>query len=185
MKLSQPFKFILTINENRLSELKSFVEDIDPHIWKINASRKAEFPYHKAVDTIVLKYCSNETYQDAKWNDEYQNIIDTFLPIMNEISDHHGHSDPSYSRVMLAKLDPHSKILRHYDYEDVHHYTHRIYLPLITNDQVFFTVAEETRVLKEGEVYEISNKDYHHVVNESPKPRVHLIFDLIEKEIAS
>ena len=54
----------------------------------------------------------------------------------------------------------------------------RIHIPLITNKDCLFTVGNETRHLKQGEIWEIDNDNQHHsVVNGGTTDRIHLLID--------
>jgi hypothetical protein len=78
---------------------------------------------------------------------------------------------------MLAKLVAGGVISRHRDEHPSFAIGHRVHVPLITNDQVDFTINDEVFHLSEGVAYEVSNLDYHSVVNRSTEDRVHFIFD--------
>ena len=60
----------------------------------------------------------------------------------------------------------------------------RIHIPIITNENCFFTVGTDKRNLKVGEVWEINNdKKSHSVENHGDSDRVHLIVDWVEDSI--
>ena len=53
-------------------------------------------------------------------------------------------------------------------------------IPVITNENVYFTVGNETKIFKEGEFWEINNSGkVHSVSNKSDKGRINLIADWI------
>ena len=58
-------------------------------------------------------------------------------------------------------------------------HSHRIHLSIITNDEVWFTVGNETIHMREGELYEINNRRMHSVKNAGSEDRVHLIMDYV------
>ena len=55
----------------------------------------------------------------------------------------------------------------------------RIHIPLVTTDNVDFTVGGEQRAMREGELWEINNAREHSVVNRGVERRVHLIIDWV------
>ena len=63
-------------------------------------------------------------------------------------------------------------------------FSHRIHIPLVTNQNVIFTVEDERFHLKRGHVYEINNSKLHSVQNKNDPTynRVHLIFDYMTSE---
>lgn len=60
----------------------------------------------------------------------------------------------------------------------------RIHIPIQTNDNCFFTVGDDRRNLKLGELWEINNdKKRHSVENLGETDRVHLIVDWVEQSL--
>jgi hypothetical protein len=57
--------------------------------------------------------------------------------------------------------------------------SHRIHLPLVTNDGVKFTVGDTTKYLLPGELWEINNRRKHTVMNNGTEGRVHMIMDFV------
>jgi aspartyl/asparaginyl beta-hydroxylase (cupin superfamily) len=58
-------------------------------------------------------------------------------------------------------------------------HSHRIHLPVITNEHVLFTVGDDTMNLPAGGMYEINNRRTHSVENLSDEARVHVILDFV------
>jgi aspartyl/asparaginyl beta-hydroxylase (cupin superfamily) len=52
-------------------------------------------------------------------------------------------------------------------------------LPIITNDEVWFTVGSESINMRPGELYEVNNRRVHSVENKGAEDRVHLILDFV------
>lgn len=86
-----------------------------------------------------------------------------------------------FIRAILATLLPGTTIAEHRDMNFSFAHSHRVHVPIITNDQVRFTVGGETLNMPEGEIYEINNRRVHSVCNEGNEPRVHLILDYVLK----
>lgn len=60
----------------------------------------------------------------------------------------------------------------------------RIHIPIETNEECIFTVSNEKRNLKVGEVWEINNdKQIHSVDNFGKTDRVHLMVDWVEESL--
>ena len=86
----------------------------------------------------------------------------------------------SVKQAMLTKLDANTAIPTHKDRGPLTGKTHRIHVPVITNNECVFTVGDESRNLKVGEIWIIDNTDrYHSVENKGKQDRVHLIIDAI------
>jgi hypothetical protein len=60
----------------------------------------------------------------------------------------------------------------------------RIHIPIQTNENCFFTVGNDKRNLKLGELWEINNdKIQHSVENLGETDRIHLIVDWVEQSL--
>ena len=84
-----------------------------------------------------------------------------------------------YIRLSLAKLVAGGKISIHQDKNFSLTHCHRVHLPLVTNEDVWFYVGKERRNMKEGEIWEINNRRMHYVANNGTEDRVHLILDWV------
>jgi quercetin dioxygenase-like cupin family protein len=71
-------------------------------------------------------------------------------------------------------------IPRHRDKGPLTAKTHRIHVPVITNSGCIFSVGDESKNLKAGQIWIIDNVNrYHSVENNGDSDRVHLIIDAI------
>lgn len=88
-------------------------------------------------------------------------------------------------RAILVKLTAGKSIKPHID--SVGHslvIAKRIHIPIVTNEQCFFTVGKDRRNLKAGELWEINNdKKMHSVENLGETDRIHMIVDWVEESI--
>jgi hypothetical protein len=82
-------------------------------------------------------------------------------------------------RALFARLAGHGRIDAHTDGLFSLLKCHRIHIPVITNDQVVFTIGGEDKALAEGEMWEINNATLHAVDNHSDADRIHLIIDWV------
>ena len=93
------------------------------------------------------------------------------------------------TRILLTKLKPNGDIPSHIDYKWRSLFlTKRVHLPIFTSDKVIFYCGNDSKLLKEGELWEINNiQKRHGVKNNSNSDRIHLIFDYypFSKEFAS
>jgi hypothetical protein len=80
---------------------------------------------------------------------------------------------------MLTRLNPGGLIKPHKDKGPITHKTHRVHLPITTNNRCIFTVGDAAINLKPGDIWIIDNTDqYHSVENLGTSPRIHLIVDM-------
>jgi len=88
-------------------------------------------------------------------------------------------------RALLVKLTSGKSIKPHVDIAGITLVVcRRIHIPIQTNDECFFTVGDDKRNLKTGELWEINNdKKTHSVDNFGNSDRIHLIVDWAEQSI--
>jgi hypothetical protein len=98
-------------------------------------------------------------------------------PTGRELFDEYGMG--YFVRANLVGLKPGGEITEHTDNNFSLVHSHRLHLPIITNEEVEFTVGDETINMKEGELYEINNRHLHSVRNAASTNRVHLIMDYV------
>lgn len=107
------------------------------------------------------------TYQDTALLDR--------LPYFREVIDAWACDKES---IRLLALHPGSEIKPHRDlgcnYQDGHF---RIHIPVQTNANVIFKVAEETLFLTEGSCWYIDFSQTHSIKNDGNEVRVHLVLD--------
>lgn len=112
--------------------------------------------------------------------EEYKDIL---LPIMREVVKPLAYTRGYFPRVMLAKMLPGSSIPRHIDGDLNMWAAHKIHVPLITNDQALFSVADEVYHFEKGKSYEVNNTAKHWAKNVGDTARIHLIFEYLDGEI--
>jgi len=83
------------------------------------------------------------------------------------------------ARILLIKLDANKNVTEHTDSGDYLNTVRRFHIPVITNDDVYYTVNKEKINMKEGECWEINNRKPHSVDNYSNKDRIHLLIDIM------
>jgi hypothetical protein len=91
----------------------------------------------------------------------------------------------SVIRVEIATLLPGSKLNWHSDKPEVNHdfhnYSHRLHVPLTTNENCFQLYRNEApQHLEVGSVYELNNINVHSASNFGERERSHLIVDMVD-----
>lgn len=164
------------IGKISVKELKKNIKKISETEWKEFDWRQKTFAVHKKTQTIPLIFDmdfreNNLTY----W--KYYNITETFLKQFKDKFEKNI-SKGYVVRALLVKLKANSNILPHTDNIKTLDKNNRFHIPIITNKKVLFTVGDEIKNLKEGEVWEINNgQKQHSVINNSNEDRIHLIID--------
>ena len=104
------------------------------------------------------------------------------LPIMKKMVEPYGFRQPEFPKVMLARLEAGHVIDRHVDGAGANLHTHKIHIPLQTNEKALFHIDDKSFNLKEGVGYEVNNIIPHGVENYGDEDRIHLIFEVFESD---
>ena len=168
---------LFKIPQDKFLNISKSVLSATPDEWLAVTSRQKKWEAHKDTESIVLKMGPSRI--DSKFTDvwiaKWETIINNNLLslLRNEIGDF------EIVRMIISRLKPHSIVSEHIDTEEILRKSHRLHLPIKTNENVVFNINRSSYHLKEGVVYEINNQAPHSVFNNSKYDRVHLIFDYI------
>jgi hypothetical protein len=188
VKRKSEFNFNFRYFKNfNLENLKNKVLEFSNE-WEINTSRQ-----NLAYSDRTNPHINTNTYivQDSSldWNrgDVFEKVIldkeifDLVYPIVSELENRMvGVS----ARILLIKLNANSKVFVHKDSGDYLSTVRRFHIPIITNENVSYTVGDEKIHMPEGSCYEINNLRLHNVDNDSDHDRIHLLIDIMpESEI--
>ena len=177
MKEQFSFKFLGTIQN--FNFLLNSVSEFTEEEWNEYSDRKKTGGMAAAnSDTIPLIYdpkSNIESKIEHKKYKEFKRYIDEISKIVIPALDC---NEPK--QAIFTRLHPGSEIKRHRDRGPVTAKTHRVHLPVITNEMCIFTVGEESLNMKAGDLWVIDNVDkYHSVINAGDSHRIHLIIDFI------
>jgi hypothetical protein len=174
MKLDIPVKTLGPVNH---LPLKAAVEAIAPAAWLEDTLRQQSFEQHMATQSIILMFATGWPQVKVEKRKGWDYLSPTAIPLMMEAVGSHYKPGGLILRAMVAKLVAGGEIAEHVDGHGSFDISHRIHVPLVTNDQVDFKVRGVNHKLVEGVAYEISNVDMHGVANRSAQDRIHFIFD--------
>lgn len=165
-----------------VDELSKKVLDLSEDYWKVVIDR-GDHGVHSKVEPILLidfplswtgeGYPSIDNLNNFSFGNEVRKIIED---LENRYSGKVG-------RVLLLKLQPQSSIPKHVDHGYYLTVNHRCHVPLYTRPGVDFTVDTDTVYMDVGTCYEINNSRLHHVENNTDLPRIHLLVDIIPKDL--
>lgn len=174
--MSYNFNFIGNVD---VSFVKEKLKEIDESLWLENTIRQEVFNVHKHTETIDLMWDMESLYSNSKGTihpNFYKFNIDSLLETLKPTYQTQ-YGDGDFIRVVLVKLKKNTMIYPHMDNGDSLSACKRTHIAIITNPKVTFTVGDETKYLKEGEIWEINNQNMHSVVNDSDEDRIHFIID--------
>ena len=146
--------------------------------WNKYQFRQKTFDVHKHTKTIPLIFNEDFRLKDPTYHthyDKYKKEIEKFKTIFSK-----KFGKGYIIRAILVNLLSEKSIPQHIDNGDSLHFCKRVHIPIITNKKVYFSVGEEKKNLKSGEMWEINNsKKSHAVKNNSKEDRINLIIDWI------
>ena len=169
--------FLLIDPAVNLDFIKRKLAKIPEKTWH-GGDREKVYEVHKATQSLLLIHDSDFRHFKPTYHDLYKDFKKELAPIFDAISKRYN-NDGYIVRCLFARLAAGSKIDTHTDGLYSLLKCHRIHIPIITNDQVFFTIGGESKVLGEGEMWEINNSTLHGVDNKSDQDRIHLIIDWV------
>ena len=177
MKENEPFLHLGTYGEiDALIELKDSFAETDWVSYKERKITGGIASYE--TDTIPLLYSPYAMgSKSIQQHQHHQLFADHINRICQMAYDVYGKITEKQS--MLTRLPAGKSIKRHKDKGQITRKTHRIHLPLQTNNLCIFTVGDTSMHLPIGEIWVIDNTDrFHSVQNQGNSARIHLIIDV-------
>ena len=147
--------------------------------WNEYTGRQEKFITHCHTKTIPIIY--DKSFNLKSFKIIPTNIFSLFeneILKIEDIINKSTNEDGKIMRALLVKLPSGKSIPPHVDSSITLSLCRRIHIPIQTNENCFFTVGEDKRNLKLGEMWEINNdKQRHSVDNLGESDRIHLIID--------
>lgn len=176
------------IGSANIEPIKALIAELDSERWQYEAHYKA----HCDTQSILLVHDSDFRHTNPTRHPALQIFGSVIRPILAIAADFYDESTKGrvltekfgtgyFIRANLARLLPGATIAEHRDMNFSFTHSHRVHVPIITNDQVRMTVGGEILNVPEGEIYEINNRRVHSVCNSGDEPRVHLVLDYVLK----
>jgi hypothetical protein len=185
MNFKGKFNFLGQID---ISAIKKLVLSLTEENWNEVSWRQERYSVHQFTQTISLMFDQDFRHENPTKHKFYQLFEKSIQPLISLIDStviHHSKQDISTTkksypvRINLVRLLPNGSIPVHNDKNHSLSHSHRIHIPIITNENVIFTVDNKEIHMKEGEVYEINNRLLHTVRNEGTEIRTHMIIDWV------
>lgn len=168
------------------------IEKLDESAWDAESVRQQRYEAHRDTQTIPLVHDYDFRHIHPTRHPALSLFEPLIRPVLAIVADFYDASPEGrklterygvgyFVRANLVRLVAGGSIAQHRDMNFSLTHSHRVHVPIITNDRVMFTVGDETLSIPEGEIYEINNRRLHSVTNESDEARVHLILDYVLK----
>ncbi|MDH3634202.1 MAG: aspartyl/asparaginyl beta-hydroxylase domain-containing protein [Gammaproteobacteria bacterium] len=169
--------FLLMKPDVDLEFIKRKLAKIPERAWH-QSGREKTYEAHKQTQSLLLIHDDDFRHYNPTYHDLYSEFRRELKPIFDFIANYYDNNG-YIVRALFARLQAHGRIGSHTDGMFSLLKCHRIHIPVITNDQVTFTIGGEEKVLGEGEMWEINNATLHAVDNRSDEDRIHLIVDWV------
>ena len=106
-------------------------------------------------------------------------VLDAFWPVDQVM--HKLYPDHVFIKCEINYVAPHEDVGIHIDFCWWHEHSHRIHVPVVTNDDCYFVVENRPHHFEVGKYYEINNRLFHSAINHGKTGRIHLVFDIMDK----
>ena len=167
------------IGDFNTDSITTKLQDITQENWEEFNLRQVIYQAHRQTLTIPILFHHVfdplSVTADPKWSSLFSDELSTLKELGKNT-----YGKGNVFRAMLVNLKAGGLIPQHIDTSIIKGETHRVHIPIITNDDVIFKVGDELKNMKQGECWEIYNLEQHHGVNNySSTDRIHLIFDYL------
>jgi hypothetical protein len=175
-------KTIRELGSVDIAEVKDTLFSAPEKLWVTqDAVKENNFSCFHHTRHIVLRFIrGNRNHLDFYDNPGWFYFESVLRPIFDRVVKPYGFVQPEYPKAMFARLQAGHQIDRHVDGAGSNLHTHKIHIPLQTNANVLFSVADRWFHLQEGIAYEVNNIAPHSVRNQSDQDRIHLIFEVFD-----
>ena len=112
---------------------------------------------------------------------QYGNELPYLRELIASVADRSRLNFVRLAKVTNSVIVPHRDLLELSDLPDSTRNAHRMHIPLVTNDDCFFTEDNTVFRMRRGEVWFLDASQIHSVAVLSQQQRVHLIFDFVDR----
>lgn len=164
------------------AELESRVHMLSEAAWNAEDARKENrFSVFHHTRHIVARFIPGNGDPLAFYSTPFWSVLQPVVrPILDRAAESFGFREPEFPKVMLARLAAGAVIDRHVDGAGSNLLTHKVHVPLTTNDGVWFEVGDGRFRLVKGFAWELNNIRPHAVRNDGESDRIHLIFEIMD-----
>ncbi|MEM9274977.1 MAG: aspartyl/asparaginyl beta-hydroxylase domain-containing protein [Cyanobacteria bacterium P01_F01_bin.143] len=183
--MSEKTKTVRELGAVDISQIQEDILNLPVEVWQGAGSNKPNnvFKPLKSTEHIIFTFVNNfDNHLDVVEYPIWQEWKSRLEPIMEAATKPYGYEKGGFSRVMLAKLLPHSKIPLHIDMFKSANNTHKIHIPIQTSPDVTFIVGYKKYHFPEGYAYEVNNAGVHGGINAGDTPRIHLIIEYFQRK---
>lgn len=180
----------LHIGDLDIADLRERVLNLTDEQWTAFSIRQQRYEVHQHTQTIGLVYDPDFRHTHPTRLPTLEQFEEDLLPTLWMTADYFEKTDEGsrlvaengagyFIRASLVRLKAGAGIAEHRDMNYSLTHSHRLHLPIVSNEDVLFKVGGETLHLREGQLFEINNRRLHSVHNGGSEDRVHLILDFV------
>lgn len=173
MDAKEKFHFHGNVNVDNL--IKSYKQnELD---WDSFQFRQQSFLCFADTKTLPIIFDETFEFKEKKVSENFPIFESEILLIQEQIKSILN-QDGEIASFMFVNLPTKKQIQPHVDWLPFASNFDRFHIPIITNDDCIFTVGDESKNLKVGELWEINNDKFiHSVYNGGETDRIHIIMD--------
>lgn len=180
MNIQQPLR---ELGEVDAAALVDAVLGLDDHAWLANVNRQNDYEVHKQTQSVVLVFCDGPTDDlEVSKQPGWDILAEVAVPVMHDLIARCYEPGGTIIRAMAAKLLSGGRINPHFDSHPTFRRSHRIHVPITTNNRVRFMIDGKPFRFEVGKAYEINNQKTHSVMNSGSEDRITFIFDYLPAE---
>lgn len=152
---------------------------MDDAAWQAQQYRQKAYSVHEHTESLVLVFCQGWPEMQITREPAWDPLHAVAVPLMHDIIGNHFPPGGTIIRAMAAKLKAGGIIAPHRDTHPSFIHSHRIHVPITTNNGVRFMINGRPYRFGVGNAYEINNQRNHSVMNRGKQDRVTFIFDYL------
>lgn len=160
--------------------LAARVAGLPAEAWSEFGFRQRAYDVHHDTSSVVLLFC-DEAWPEVNVTRQpgWDRLADLAEPLMDAVIAQHYSPGGTILRAMAASLAAGGRIKPHIDALASFRASHRIHIPLTSNDGVRFTIDGRPCPMPLGDAVEINNQKVHSVMNTGARDRISFIFDYL------
>lgn len=158
------------------------ITSLDDPVWREEEIRQKKYQdVHYDTESVILIFCDHDDWPnvDLIKGAGWERLAHVALPLMHDIVGRFYPKGGTIIRAMAAKLKAGKAITPHTDNHASFRRSHRIHVPVTTNNKVRFMIEGRPHRLAVGNAYEINNQKRHSVLNSGDEDRITYIFDYV------
>ena len=169
-----------SLGDVEVEPLRAAILQLDVDAWIANQKRQIDYDVHRQTQSIVLVFCDGPARELVVSKQEGWDLLaDAAVPVMHALIERAYPKGGTILRAMAAKLLAGGRINPHFDSHPTFRHSHRIHVPITTNNRVRFMIDGRPYRMQVGQAYEINNQKTHSVINTAAEDRITFIFDYL------